>query len=209
MGLFKGAMTVRRYRVIGDVPEDFRDRYRDALQSNAFRPPLNAMHEGEIVGWTRTQNLLDTDFADLNRWLFNHYLVASLRIDKKVLPAALFKAHLQKRIEEWCQGNQRERCPAKVKEELKEKLTEEMMLKTLPRVQIYEFCWNVVDGWVIFHNTSEGPNDKFRKLFRGTFGLTLAPFSPLDFLGDLPEVAAGLESAGVSDYRPESAMEAK
>ena len=68
-------------------------------------------------------------------------------------------------------------------------------------VQVTEFCWNVVDGWVLFHNTSEAANDRFRKLFRTTFGLVLAPFSPLDFLSDLPELAEALEVQGISDYR--------
>lgn len=206
MGLFKGSLTVRRYRVIGDVPEDFRERYRDSLQANAFHEPLSAVHEGEVVGFTLIQNLLETDFSVIDRWLFNHYLIAAMRVDKKVIPAKYFKAHLEQRIQQWCTEQRRERCPAKIKAEIKEALTQEMMLKTLPRVQHYEFAWNLVDGWVIFLNLSEGANDKFRTLFRNTFGLVLAPLSPLDLLGDLEEVGARLEAQGISDYRPESGL---
>jgi len=206
MGLFKGSLTTRRYRVIGDVPDDFRDSFRDSLENNAFHEPLSATHEGEIVGWTLIQNLLQTDFSDINKWLFNHYLVAALRVDKKVLPSKLFGAHLELRVVEWCAQHNRDRCPSKVKAELKEALTQEMLLKTLPRVQHYEFCWNIVDGWVIFLNTSDGVNDKFRTLFRNTFGLVIAPLSPLDLIEDTPEIAAALESKGVSDYRPEEGL---
>ena len=203
MGLFKGALTIRRYRVMGEVPEDFRERYRDSIQTNAFHEPLSATHEGETMGWVRIQNLLDTDFTDMNRWLYNHYLVAAMRVDKKVLPAKLFNATLEKRVQQWCAEQGRERCPSKVKAELKEALTQEMLLKTLPRVQHYEFCWNIVDGWVMFLNTSEGVNDKFRTLFRNTFGLVLQPLSPLDLLHGMPEEAAVLESQGVGNYRPD------
>lgn len=202
MGLFKGSLTARRYRVLGDVPSNFRESFADSLQTNAFHEPMSATHEGEIVGWTRVQNLLLTDFADLNNWLFNHYLVAAMRIDKKSVPAKLFRAHLEQRVQQWCAEQKRERCPSKIKAEIKEALTQEMLLKTLPRVQHYEFCWNIVDGWVIFLNTSEGANDKFRTLFRNTFGLVLAPLSPLDLLTDMPEASAALESLGISDYRP-------
>jgi DNA recombination-dependent growth factor C len=202
MGLFKGSLTVRRYRVMGEVPAGFRDSFTDSLQTNAFHEPLSATYEGEIVGWTMVQNLLLTDFTDINKWLFNHYLVAAMRIDKKVVPSKLFQAHLQQRIQQWCDEQKRERCPAKIKGEIKEALTQEMLLKTLPRVQHYEFCWNIVDNWVIFLNLSETANDKFRTLFRNTFGLVLAPLSPLDLVEDMPEVSAGLESLGISDYRP-------
>lgn len=202
MGLFKGALTVRRLQVIGDVPDDFRERYAEALREHAFHEPTSALHAEESAGWTLVHNLLDTDFSNMNRWLYNHYLVAALRVDKKVLPGKLFSAYLDKRVSEWCQANQRERCPARVKTELKETLTQEMLVKTLPRVQIFEFCWNIVDGWVIFLNTSESAIDRFRTLFRNTFGLTLAPFSPLDFLTDLPDIAQRLQAQGISDYRP-------
>jgi recombination associated protein RdgC len=148
-------------------------------------------------------NLLDVDFTDRGRWLYNHYIAFALRVDKKVLPAKLFKATLEKRLQAWCQENGRERVPRAVREEQKELLTEQMMARTLPRVAVTEACWNVVDGWVFFHTSSEAANDRFRKLFRATFGLGLEPASPLDFLADLPEVAAALEHTGLSDLRPD------
>jgi hypothetical protein len=55
---------------------------------------------------------------------------------------------------------------------------------------------------VIFGNTSDGANDRFRKRFRQTFGLELVPATPLDFLASRPDLATQLELAGVSDIRP-------
>ncbi len=203
MGIFKGGMTLRRYHAEGEVPDDFRTLFAESLNANAYREP-RTWQVGELAtGWCLTQNLLDTDFTDLNRWLFNHYLVAGLRVDKKVLPSKLFKAHLDKRVEQWCAENQREKAPSAIKRELKELLEIEMLNRTLPNVQVYEFCWNIVDGWVIFHNTSETANDLFRKEFRTTFGVVLTPFSPLDFLHRDPVTAETLELAGISDYRPD------
>ncbi len=201
MGVLKGAMTVRRYAVLGEVPDDFRVRYADALADHAFRdPPASAAGE-ERSGWCRIDNLLETDFSDLNRWLFNQYLVAALRTDKKVLPAKLFRAHLDRRLAEWCHQHGRNRAPSGVRQEIREQLEIEMFARTLPRVQVVEWVWNLVDGWVAFHNTSDSANDRFVKLFRETFGLELAPFSPLDFLADDPDLAAALEAKGISDYR--------
>lgn len=201
MGILKGALSARRYRVPGEVPENFRDVYQSALAEHAFREPLSETHKEAFSGWVRSQNLLDTDFDDLNLWLYNQYALFSLRTDKKVLPAKLFAAHLQKRCAEWCVKSGRERVPAKVKEELKELLEQEMLQKTLPRVQVTEVVWNVAEGWLLFHSQSTNTNDNFLKLFHRTFGIALQPFDPLDFVGDQPELAARLVSVGATDLR--------
>lgn len=201
MSLFKGALTVRRYRVAGTPPDDFRSTYPELLQTRAFHEPMGLTRSEEIEGWVLVQNLLDTDFTNLDRWLYNQYLVAALRVDKKTLPSKLLAAMLEKRIQAWCQEHRRERAPASVRTELKELLEDEMYGRTLPRVAVHEFCWNLVENWVIFFNTSDAPNDRFRKRFRDTFGLALIPFSPLDLLEDLPELAGALEIQGVSDLR--------
>jgi hypothetical protein len=46
--------------------------------------------------------------------------------------------------------------------------------------------------------------DRFRKLFLATFGFHTEPFSPLDFLTDVPDTSHALEAAGISDYRPDA-----
>ncbi len=202
MSLFKGALTVRRYRVLGAPPDDFRSVYPQLLQERAFHEPMGMTRSEEIEGWVLTQNLLDTDFSNQEKWLYNQYLAAALRVDKKTLPARLVKAMLEKRIKAWCEEHRRERAPASVRTELKELLEDELYGRTLPRVAVFEFCWNLVENWVIYFNTSEGPNDRFRKRFRDTFGLPLVPFSPLDLLEDRPDLSQGLEITGLSDLRP-------
>ena len=202
MGIFKGALTLRRYHAEGEVPDDFRSLYVESLNNNAFREPRHPEPGQETVGWCSIHNLLDTEFDDTSRWLYNHYLTAGLRIDKKVLPSKLFKAHLEKRLAEWCSQNGREKAPSAIRREQKELLEVEMLARTLPRVAVHEFGWNIVEGWVVFHNTSDGPNDHFRKLFRTTFGVSLTPMSPLDLVSDDEDLVEGLELAGISDYRP-------
>ncbi len=206
MGILTGALSVRRYRAVGQVPEDFRTAYADALTDNAFREPREWTPGLEASGWCQIHNLLDTEFEDINRWLYNQYLVASLRMDKKSLPGNLLKAHLDKRIKAWCEEQGRPKCPARVKAEIKEQLQVELFEKTLPRVTTWEFCWDLQSGHVLFHNSAEKANDLFRKRFRQTFGLALLPWSPLDFLADDPELSHALEITGLSDLRAEDAV---
>ncbi|MCK6505803.1 recombination-associated protein RdgC [Myxococcota bacterium] len=206
MGILTGAVSVRRYRAVGSLPEDFRTAFGDALADHAFREPREWLPGVEAVGWCQVHNLLDTDFGDLNRWLYNQYLVAAMRVDKKSLPGKYFKAHLDKRVAAWCQEQGRPKCPGPVKADIKDQLQREMLEKTLPRVATYEFCWDLDSGHVLFHNSSDKVNDAFRKLFRHTFGVALLPWSPLDFLADDPQTAAALEIQGLSDLRPDEVL---
>ncbi len=201
MGILKGALSVRRYRVEGSLPEGWRETYAEALDAAAFREPQSATRKEESVGWVQYHNLLDTGFAEVSKWLYNHYALFQLRVDKKTLPAKLFRAHLDKRVRAWCEEHQRERCPSKVKGELKEALELEMLQQTLPRVATYEVCWNTNDGWVLFHNASETVNELFRKSFYRTFGFVLVPFDPLEYVADRPEQLDALASSGASDLR--------
>lgn len=206
MGITSGALTARRYRVAGTVPDGFRDSYADKLRTYAFREKRDPAAGDESEGWVEYNNLLDTTFEDLNCWLLDRYALFSLRIDKKVVPAKLFKAHLDKRVEAWCREHQRERCPAAVRGELKDLLMFELMQRTLPRVQVHEICWNVVDGWLLFHNLSDRANERFIKLFFETFGLHLHPVVPLDLVAAAsPTLADALLTTGGLDYRPEVA----
>ena len=204
MGILGGALTARRYRVVGTVPDGFRESFADSLRAYAFREKRDPQAGDESLGWAEIQNLLDTEFTDINRWLQDRYAIFSLRVDKKVVPAKLFKAHLEKKVESWCREQQRARCPVSVRGELKELLMFEMMQRTLPRVQVYEVCWNIVDGWLLFHNLSDRANERFVKLFFETFGLRLHPVVPLDLVSaHSTALADALLATGGLDYRPE------
>lgn len=201
MGILKGALSVRRYRVGTDHPEGWQDRFIGALNEHAFREPLSPVHKEEVSGWVQVHNLLDADFSDVNRWLYNQYAVFALRTDKKTLPAKLFAAHLQKRVEAWCAANQRERAPRSEKERIKEELEQDLLRQTLPSVTLVEVAWNVAEGWLLVHSHAEAANDRFRKLFHRTFGQVAVPFDPLDFVSDWPEVGERLRASGASDLR--------
>jgi DNA recombination-dependent growth factor C len=203
MGILSGALTARRYRVVGDVPDGFREIFAESLRGYSFRDKSSLGSGEELVGWVEVHNLLDAGFEDLNRWLYDRYAIFSLRVDKKVLPSKLFKAHLEKRVEAWCQEHQRSKCPAAVRGELKELLEFEMLQKTLPRVSVHEVCWNITDGWLLFHNLSERANERFIKIFFETFGLHPQPQAPLDLLGDDADLTGALLATGGLDYRPE------
>lgn len=193
MGILSGALTVRRYRVVGaEIPDNWRTEYRDRLEDYAFkdRPAASADRgdqtsgKEELEGWVQVHNLLDTSFADPTRWLYTNFAVFALRVDKKSLPAKLFNATVQKKCEEWCQTQGVERCPNSIKKSIKEELEFDWLKRALPRVAITECVWNVTDGFLLLGSLSESTSDRFRKRFLRTFGLKLIPWSPAEWVGE-------------------------
>lgn len=195
MGILKGAMTARRFRVVGEMGDGWRDVFRERLNEFAFREPAVSTSKEEVEGWVQVHNLLDAAFDDFNLWLYGNYVVFALRVDKKSLPAKLFSATVQKRCEAWCTENEVERCPAAVKAEIKEALEREWLRNALPRVSLTEACWSLDGGYLILHSLSEGTAERFRKRFFRTFGMTLVPWSPLDFLDDPAQVETVIASS--------------
>jgi len=182
MGIVGGAMTVARFRVEGDLVEGWRDIYRDRLQEHAFKDAPVEQGAEEAEGWVQVHNLLDNDFMDFDRWLYNDVALFAIRVDKKRLPAKLFQATLEKRCEAWAKERELERVPAAVRSELKDELETEWLARTLPAVSVTEAAWSINGRYCILHSLSEGMADRFRKRFYRTFGLTLVPWSPLEFL---------------------------
>ena len=201
MGIMKGALSVRRYRVEGDLPPEFHQIAAEALEGHAFHEPASKTHKEEVIGWVQSQNLLDTDFQNRNNWLFSPYIIFSMRMDKKSVPGTLLRAHVDRKARAWAEAKGKEKCPAGVKRELREQIELEMLAKTLPRVRVVEVCWNYDAGIVLFHSHSEGANDTFRKLFHRSFGLELHAEHPAEWLDEV--VATQLETSGNSDFSNE------
>lgn len=190
MGTLQGALSGARFRVVGDTSEGWRERFRDQLTDRAFREPPGGVGREPVEGWVQTHNLLDTDFTDFNRWLYNDIVVVSLRVDRKRLPAALVRARLAKRIEAWCEENGVAECSGSRRADLKEELEREMLAKIMPTTQLTDVMWAIGDGWAIAHTFSEPLLERIRKRFFQTFGCKLVPWSPLDYLEDAGAVQA-------------------
>lgn len=198
MPILKGGLTVRRFHVLGPVPDDFKTAFPSLLNSKRFSAPFALIRGEQLHGWCLPDNLLDTDFSQLDRWLFNQYAFFSLRVERKTLPPQLMKAKLAQRIKAWCEEHRRERAPASVRTELKELLEDELYARTMPNVRTFEVVWNLVEGWIIIGSASDRVCDLVRSHFRDTFGLQLQEAGPGAFLRDQPDVWERLQVSGLT-----------
>jgi len=201
VGLLQGSFTCRRYRVLGAEREGFREAALARLAEFAFREPLSAAKKGEVFGWVSVHNLTDVDFTP-DKVFYSQYCAFALRTDVKKLPARLFKALLDNEHRKWMAGTGRERVPAAVKKELREKLELQLLPRQLPTVSSVDVLWDMARGEVLFFSLSAKVNDRFRKLFARTFTLDLRPLGPvrlaLSLAEDRDERLARMEPLGTT-----------
>ena len=197
MSILKGALTTRRYRVVGTVPEDFRATFPELLAGRAFTEPVGLVRGEQRVGWVCAEETLGVDFSILDRWLFNQYAVLALRVERKLLPGPRLKAELARRLKAWCQEHGRERAPSSVRTEIRELLEDELYARVLPRTTTIEVVWNLVEGFVLIGSASDNACDVVRQHFRETFnGLALVETGPVDHLTDYLDVWDALSVTG-------------
>ena len=143
-------------------------------------------------------NLLDANFDDFNIWLYGNYALFALRVDKSRCRPSSSRRRCKSVAKLEPRENEVERCPSSVKAELKDALEREWLKNALPRVALTEACWSIDNGYLVLHSLSEGTAERFRKRFFRTFGLTLVPWSPLDFLEKSEDVETIMSSSPAS-----------
>ena len=126
MGLLTGGLSFRRYRVYGDLPSDFRETYLDSVLSLTHQENLKHRSKEPLIGWVSITDPADVAL-DLNTLLYDHYLVLSLRQDKKAINSKLFSILLDRRQKEVKEERGLERLGKNHKDEIKEALEEELL----------------------------------------------------------------------------------
>ena len=144
---------------------------------------LNVAYESEYLGWTLITNFLDTDFQILPNGILKAISLEIFALIKKV-PSKLFRAKVSQ------DGKYGRNRTFKIKSQQgpsrnqRKEFQIELLSKTLPTIKTVEWCWNIVDGYVLFYSTSNSVNDSFLVYFYETFGIALQPSNPLFLLED-------------------------
>lgn len=178
MGLLKGTVTATKYRVIGTVPDDFRNYIDERIKRFAFSG-LSTGEAEKSIGWTSIDNILDTDFSFAN-YSIADYLIFSLRIDRKVVPSALLKLKVLEAEKELLTQRGTDKIYKAEMTDLRDRVRLSLMNQTPPIPSTFEVCWNVSEGWLLFGSLSEKVKEDFVDLFSRTFNLSLRPFVPWD-----------------------------
>ena len=181
MGLLTGGLSFRRFKIYTPLPEGFRDLFLENITRYAFQENLQHRSKEPLFGWTSIVNPDDIHF-DLNKVLYDRYLVLGLRVDKKAINGKLFQILLERRAQAVMAERGLERLGKKHKEEIKEALEEELLGQTLPSVNTYDLAWDIHTGEVLVFATSDTVIEVFQGLFQDTFGARLYAERLVDWL---------------------------
>jgi recombination associated protein RdgC len=175
MGLLKGQFTFSRYRVIGDLPPSHRDFIDRQIKLFSFK---NVLSESEkIMGWTSLENVLDTNFEYAN-YLLDDYIIFSLRIDRKTVPAPLLRLKTLEAERSRMKDKGVERLYKSEMKDIRDAVHLNLLQSTPAVPSFYEVCWSLSEKWIMFGSHTEKVADDFEDLFKRTFNMKLIPLVP-------------------------------
>ncbi len=158
---------------------DFSDsEIQDLLIKSVFKPC--SKHQNESIGWMPPlANTSINDDENLEQLLYlkdGHNIAFKVRIQERVLPAAVVKEALEIRI------HQRELAEARTiflreKRQLKDEIIAEFTPKAFTRSSYIQGYWNSNSNRLLIDANSASRAEKFLRLLRQAFGsLPVVPF---------------------------------
>lgn len=188
MGALSGSITATSYFVGGELPSDFRDRYIEALGKLRFKEIEIASDQEESLGWVNVADPFDTEF-DLNKVLWNDYLLFTLRHDSIRIPPAILKLYLKRELAEYLTQTGKERASKAEQEEVRDHLVKQLRKRVLPAIKTYDVVWNIQRQRLWLFTTNKRVNEVFQEVFSDTFELPLIPKSPYALLEQMDDPA--------------------
>ena len=133
MGFCNASCSFTRFRIIDPIPSELWTQIPDKLRQFAFRD-IDDLPEMQAYGWVCFEDMLDSEWRTAPPHK-GAYLLFSLRLDTRRIPAAVIKKHLtlalkaekEKMQEQGKKFNSRER-----KNELKQQVLIRLLQRFLP-----------------------------------------------------------------------------
>ncbi|GFO55983.1 exonuclease [Geomonas sp. Red276] len=180
MGILSNTVSVCHFKVQGEFPqENLFDWSLRQLAANRFNP-IDQGSEELSVGWVHLDDPRSFDFDSLACCRRDNFIMFTLRRDKRSVPSAILKAHLEREEEKFLVENPNfTKVPKQKREDLKEAVHAMLLSQTLPTPSTYDAVWDTESGLLTFTSLSAKSIELFEDLFKKTFeGLRLSAFHP-------------------------------
>lgn len=171
MGLIKGSASFVRFSVEGDLPENLLDFIADRVTSFSFRD-IDDTYDEYSIGWVSVHNMFDTKFKYAS-YLTGDYVTLTLRVDERRVSPAILNKCIQKEEERIKLEKQIPKIGRAMKVEIKERIKAELMRKSVPVPAIFDLCWNLSGGTLLFFSTNKKLHAVLEDFFKESFGLNL------------------------------------
>jgi recombination associated protein RdgC len=176
MGILKGALTFSRYAVSTDLPERFLEFAHQRLVQGAFSG-LQTTQRQKTMGWVGLEDILDTGFTQ-GRHVKGDYLLFSLRVDRKAVPASLLKVEAMTAERQYLQETGKDRLYREQKQDIRDRIQLSLLEQSLAVPTFYDICWSLSGKWLIFTSLAENACMDFQEMFKESFGFIPSPWVP-------------------------------
>lgn len=196
MGLLSGSASFARYAVEGEMPENFWDFAAERIAAFSFRD-IDDSYEERSVGWVSTLSMFDSAF-EYASYSAGDYIVLSLRIDERKVSNAALKKFTAKEEERIKKERQVPKLARSHRVEIKENMKLMLTKRAVPIPAVYDLCWNLSEGTVLFFSTNRKAQEEVEEYFKETFGLRLVQQIPYLTAGHLLDEAGEERLANIT-----------
>ena len=176
MGILSSSVSVTRYRVEGKIKTPAIETVANGLKKNAIAEIDDDVSD-KAVGWTSFHKPYHLDFYG-SSFVYGNYLVFSLRIDKKNIPAKVLKKHFMIESARRLAKTGREFLSRNEKKLLKDQIIDRLSLRIPATPNLYDIIWNYEESSLWFFSNLKTANEELETLFRHSFDLTLIRLFP-------------------------------
>lgn len=175
MGIMSRSGGFVRYAVEGEMPENFWDFAAQRIVAHAFRD-IDDTFDEQSVGWVSLASMFDHDFSQ-GPYAVGDYLAMSMRVDERKVAARILKKFCLKEEERLKKMHQVPKLSRAQKIEIKDNMHLMLLKKSFPAPAVYDMCWNLAEGTILFFSGNQKAQETFEELFRNTFelGIILQP----------------------------------
>ena len=171
MGALSGGITLRRYRVNGSAPKDFKEVFEKGVRAHVLVPINVESNEDKSLGWCSIFDENDLDLS-VDKFFFEGHIMLSLRQDSLKPPATMVKRLLKQR-QQVIESERGQLLSAAALRDLKAILVGELRKTTPPKVRTVDVVWNLEEQRLAIYTHAKSMNEALLALFSQTFNLGL------------------------------------
>jgi hypothetical protein len=180
MGIMANSVSICQFQIAGDLPQgSIFEWIGECLDKFAFSSIENSAEELSI-GWVRTDDYQNTDFAGLQQFRRDYFVSFTLRRDQRRIPTPLLKAYQKIAEQDFLNANPGFfRVPKQKKEDIRDAVRLALFARSLPSPSMYDVVWDTRNGLVTLASLSSKVIDLFETEFKKSFpGLRLLMIHP-------------------------------
>ena len=176
MSLLSSSVSITRYQVRGKLKNPVLERIATGLKKNVISE-IDDPSADKAVGWTSLEKPYQPDFGG-SSFVYGHYLVFSLRVDRKSVPAKLVKKHMAIESERRLAEGGRPYLSRSEKERIRDQVMDSLYATVPATPNMYDIIWNYEDAVLWFFSNLKAANEELETLFLRSFDLTLIRVIP-------------------------------